>query len=61
MLCSSQAELGRWLYHLEKQMALVGGLQHCHSSPPQVSARNPHPPFHPPCAHTLCLPLTSLH
>ncbi|XP_047724746.1 pleckstrin homology domain-containing family N member 1 isoform X2 [Prionailurus viverrinus] len=35
VLCSSQAELGRWLYHLEKQMALVGGLQHCHSSPPQ--------------------------
>uniref|UniRef100_A0A667IM50 Kelch like family member 17 n=1 Tax=Lynx canadensis TaxID=61383 RepID=A0A667IM50_LYNCA len=35
VLCSSQAELGRWLYHLEKQMALAGGLQHCHSSPPQ--------------------------
>ncbi|GAB5574412.1 rho guanine nucleotide exchange factor 7 isoform X1 [Prionailurus iriomotensis] len=32
---TAQAELGRWLYHLEKQMALVGGLQHCHSSPPQ--------------------------
>ncbi|XP_040313720.1 pleckstrin homology domain-containing family N member 1 isoform X1 [Herpailurus yagouaroundi] len=35
VLCSSQAELGRWLYHLEKQMALVGGLQHCRSSPPR--------------------------
>ncbi|XP_023491867.1 pleckstrin homology domain-containing family N member 1 isoform X4 [Equus przewalskii] len=35
VLCPSQAELGRWLYHLEKQMALVGGLQHCHSAPPQ--------------------------
>ncbi|XP_029802846.1 pleckstrin homology domain-containing family N member 1 isoform X2 [Suricata suricatta] len=37
VLCPSQAELDRWLYHLEKQMALVGGLQHCHSSPPQGS------------------------
>ncbi|XP_077619901.1 pleckstrin homology domain-containing family N member 1 [Crocuta crocuta] len=34
VLCPSQAELGRWLYHLEKQKALVGG-QHCLSSPPQ--------------------------
>uniref|UniRef100_A0A8C6A617 Pleckstrin homology domain containing N1 n=1 Tax=Marmota marmota marmota TaxID=9994 RepID=A0A8C6A617_MARMA len=24
-----------WLYHLEKQMALVGGLRRCHSVPPQ--------------------------
>ncbi|XP_058408534.1 pleckstrin homology domain-containing family N member 1 [Diceros bicornis minor] len=35
VLCPSQAELGRWLYHLEKQMALVGGLRRCHSAPPQ--------------------------
>ncbi|XP_035966093.1 pleckstrin homology domain-containing family N member 1 isoform X1 [Halichoerus grypus] len=35
VLCPSQAELGLWLYHLEKQIALVGGLQHCHSAPPQ--------------------------
>lgn len=41
VLCPSHAELGHWLYHLEKQMALVGGLQRCHSAPPQVSAGNP--------------------
>uniref|UniRef100_A0A452SU23 Pleckstrin homology domain containing N1 n=1 Tax=Ursus americanus TaxID=9643 RepID=A0A452SU23_URSAM len=35
VLCPSQDELGSWLYHLEKQIALVGGLQHCHSVPPQ--------------------------
>uniref|UniRef100_A0A8C6EY07 Pleckstrin homology domain containing N1 n=1 Tax=Marmota marmota marmota TaxID=9994 RepID=A0A8C6EY07_MARMA len=28
-------ELRCWLYHLEKQMALVGGLRRCHSVPPQ--------------------------
>ncbi|XP_034526896.1 pleckstrin homology domain-containing family N member 1 isoform X2 [Ailuropoda melanoleuca] len=36
VLCPSQDELGRWLYHLEKQIALVGGLQRCHSVPPQA-------------------------
>ncbi|KAM5267042.1 pleckstrin homology domain-containing family N member 1 isoform 2-T2 [Hipposideros larvatus] len=35
VLCSSQAELDRWLYHLEKQMALAGGLRRCNSAPPQ--------------------------
>ncbi|XP_062959885.1 pleckstrin homology domain-containing family N member 1 isoform X2 [Cynocephalus volans] len=35
VLCPSEAELGCWLYHLEKQMALVRGLQHCQSAPPQ--------------------------
>ncbi|XP_054994751.1 pleckstrin homology domain-containing family N member 1 isoform X5 [Sorex araneus] len=35
VLCPSHAELGRWLYHLEKQMALLGGLRRCHSAPPQ--------------------------
>ncbi|KAM8787568.1 pleckstrin homology domain-containing family N member 1 isoform 1-T1 [Rhynchonycteris naso] len=35
VLCPSHAELGRWLYHLEKQMALLGGLQRSHSVPPQ--------------------------
>ncbi|XP_058160694.1 pleckstrin homology domain-containing family N member 1 isoform X2 [Dasypus novemcinctus] len=35
VLCPSKAELGCWLYHLEKQMALIGGLRHCHSAPPQ--------------------------
>lgn len=43
VLCPSRAELDRWLYHLEKQTALLGGLQHCHSVPPQVSARDPMP------------------
>lgn len=43
VLCPSRAELDRWLYHLEKQTALLGGLQHCHSAPPQVSARDPTP------------------
>ncbi|XP_057639757.1 pleckstrin homology domain-containing family N member 1 [Chionomys nivalis] len=37
VLCHSEAELSHWLYHLEKQMALLGGLQRCHSSPPQSS------------------------
>lgn len=37
VLCPSRAELDRWLYHLEKQTALLGGLQHCHSVPPQGS------------------------
>ncbi|XP_045437164.1 pleckstrin homology domain-containing family N member 1 isoform X3 [Pipistrellus kuhlii] len=36
VVCPSQAELGRWLYHLEKQMALLRGLQCCHSAPPQA-------------------------
>ncbi|XP_074190452.1 pleckstrin homology domain-containing family N member 1 isoform X3 [Rhinolophus sinicus] len=35
VLCPSQAEVDRWLYHLEKQMALVGGLRRCNSAPPQ--------------------------
>ncbi|XP_060055797.1 pleckstrin homology domain-containing family N member 1 isoform X2 [Erinaceus europaeus] len=35
VLCPSQAELGRWLYHLDKQMTLVAGLRHCHSAPLQ--------------------------
>lgn len=37
VLCPSRAELDHWLYHLEKQTALLGGLQHCHSAPPQGS------------------------
>ncbi|XP_025242274.1 pleckstrin homology domain-containing family N member 1 isoform X1 [Theropithecus gelada] len=36
VLCPSRAELDRWLYHLEKQTALLGGLQHCHLAPPQL-------------------------
>ncbi|XP_036918175.1 pleckstrin homology domain-containing family N member 1 [Sturnira hondurensis] len=35
VVCPSPAELGLWLYHLEKQMALLGGPQRCHSAPPQ--------------------------
>ncbi|XP_033702331.1 pleckstrin homology domain-containing family N member 1 isoform X2 [Tursiops truncatus] len=35
VLCPSQAELGRWLYHLEKQIALVGGVPRRHPAPPQ--------------------------
>ncbi|XP_030661593.1 pleckstrin homology domain-containing family N member 1 isoform X3 [Nomascus leucogenys] len=35
VLCPSRAELDRWLYHLEKQTALLGGPQRCHSAPPQ--------------------------
>uniref|UniRef100_A0A8C5W3Y0 Pleckstrin homology domain containing N1 n=1 Tax=Microcebus murinus TaxID=30608 RepID=A0A8C5W3Y0_MICMU len=35
LLCPSQAERDRWLYHLEKQVALVRGLRCCHSAPPQ--------------------------
>uniref|UniRef100_A0A2K6UKM8 Pleckstrin homology domain containing N1 n=1 Tax=Saimiri boliviensis boliviensis TaxID=39432 RepID=A0A2K6UKM8_SAIBB len=35
VLCPSRAELDCWLYHLEKQMALLGGLRHCHWAPPQ--------------------------
>uniref|UniRef100_A0A2K6G130 Pleckstrin homology domain containing N1 n=1 Tax=Propithecus coquereli TaxID=379532 RepID=A0A2K6G130_PROCO len=41
LLCPSEAERDRWLYHLEKQVALVRGLQRCHSAPPQVSAGDP--------------------
>ncbi|XP_055237709.2 pleckstrin homology domain-containing family N member 1 isoform X6 [Gorilla gorilla gorilla] len=37
VLCPSRAELDRWLYHLEKQMALLGGPRRCHSAPPQGS------------------------
>ncbi|XP_040843510.1 pleckstrin homology domain-containing family N member 1 [Ochotona curzoniae] len=40
VLCPSEAELGHWLYHLEKQMALVGGLRRCHSAPPQGPPRD---------------------
>uniref|UniRef100_A0A2R9CCV1 Cardiolipin and phosphatidic acid-binding protein n=1 Tax=Pan paniscus TaxID=9597 RepID=A0A2R9CCV1_PANPA len=35
VLCPSRAELDRWLYHLEKQTALLGGPRRCHSAPPQ--------------------------
>ncbi|XP_055118103.1 pleckstrin homology domain-containing family N member 1 isoform X4 [Symphalangus syndactylus] len=35
VLCPSRAELDRWLYHLEKQTALLGEPQRCHSAPPQ--------------------------
>ncbi|XP_045714390.1 pleckstrin homology domain-containing family N member 1 [Phyllostomus hastatus] len=35
VVCPSAAELGLWLYHLEKQTALLGGPQRCHSAPPQ--------------------------
>ncbi|XP_042637528.1 pleckstrin homology domain-containing family N member 1 [Orycteropus afer afer] len=35
VLCPSAPERTRWLYHLEKQMALAGGLRRCHSEPPQ--------------------------
>ncbi|XP_028343028.1 pleckstrin homology domain-containing family N member 1 isoform X6 [Physeter macrocephalus] len=35
VLCPSQAELDRWLYHLEKQIALVGGVPRCPPAPPQ--------------------------
>lgn len=52
VVCPSQAELGRWLYHLEKQMALLRGLQRCHSAPPQVSTVHPNPLSQPPA----CLP-----
>ncbi|KAK2105573.1 Pleckstrin y domain-containing N member 1 [Saguinus oedipus] len=41
VLCPGRAELDCWLYHLEKQMALLGGLRRCHSAPPQVSPRDP--------------------
>uniref|UniRef100_A0A2I3SPQ9 Cardiolipin and phosphatidic acid-binding protein n=1 Tax=Pan troglodytes TaxID=9598 RepID=A0A2I3SPQ9_PANTR len=37
VLCPSRAELDRWLYHLEKQTALLGGPRRCHSAPPQGS------------------------
>lgn len=57
VLCPSQTELGRWLFHLEKQIALVGGLQRCHLAPPQVSAGNPHALFLSPlCQHPLPAP-----
>ena len=55
VLCPSQAELDRWLYHLEKQIALVGGVPRCHPAPPQVSAGNPTPLSTP---TLLLLPLT---
>ncbi|XP_016000023.2 pleckstrin homology domain-containing family N member 1 isoform X1 [Rousettus aegyptiacus] len=35
VLCPSPAERDRWLYYLEKQMALAGGLRRCNSAPPQ--------------------------
>ncbi|XP_069320736.1 pleckstrin homology domain-containing family N member 1 [Eulemur rufifrons] len=35
LLCPGEAERDRWLYHLEKQAALVRGLRRCHSAPPQ--------------------------
>ncbi|XP_006886021.1 PREDICTED: pleckstrin homology domain-containing family N member 1 [Elephantulus edwardii] len=35
VLCPSADERAHWLYYLEKQMALVGGLRRCHSVPPQ--------------------------
>ncbi|XP_049731807.1 pleckstrin homology domain-containing family N member 1 [Elephas maximus indicus] len=35
VLCPSAAERACWLYHLEKQTALAGGLRRCHSAPPQ--------------------------
>ncbi|XP_006871814.1 PREDICTED: pleckstrin homology domain-containing family N member 1 [Chrysochloris asiatica] len=37
VLCPSTTERTRWLYHLEKQMALAGGLRRCHSAPPQLT------------------------
>uniref|UniRef100_A0A8C0C3U7 PH domain-containing protein n=1 Tax=Balaenoptera musculus TaxID=9771 RepID=A0A8C0C3U7_BALMU len=40
VLCPSQAELDRWLYHLEKQIALVGGVPRCHPAPPQGPPEN---------------------
>ncbi|XP_030619811.1 pleckstrin homology domain-containing family N member 1 isoform X3 [Delphinapterus leucas] len=57
VLCPSQAELDRWLYHLEKQIALVGGVPRRHPAPPQVSAGNPTPLSIP----TLLLPLNPLY
>ncbi|XP_036163344.1 pleckstrin homology domain-containing family N member 1 isoform X4 [Myotis myotis] len=53
VVCPSQAELGHWLYHLEKQMALLRGLQRCHSAPPQVSTMHPEPLSQPPCLPAL--------
>ncbi|XP_075405685.1 pleckstrin homology domain-containing family N member 1 [Tenrec ecaudatus] len=38
VLCPSAAERAQWLYHLEKQMALAGGLRRCHSAPSQGPA-----------------------
>ncbi|KAF4018547.1 hypothetical protein G4228_009889 [Cervus hanglu yarkandensis] len=35
VLCPSQAELDHWLYHLEKQIALVGGVPRCSPEPLQ--------------------------
>lgn len=43
VLCPSQAELDHWLYHLEKQIALVGGVPRCPPEPLQVSAGKPAP------------------
>ncbi|XP_034359045.1 pleckstrin homology domain-containing family N member 1 isoform X1 [Arvicanthis niloticus] len=42
VLCHSETELSHWLYHLEKQMALLG-LQRCHSALPQGSLGDKHP------------------
>ncbi|KAM7099974.1 pleckstrin homology domain-containing family N member 1 isoform 1-T1 [Molossus nigricans] len=53
VLCPSQAELSRWLYHLDKQMALVAGLPCLHSAPPQVSAGIPTALSKPPCLPAL--------
>ncbi|XP_077007760.1 pleckstrin homology domain-containing family N member 1 isoform X2 [Tamandua tetradactyla] len=39
VLCPSEAELSCWLYHLEKQMALVRGLLRCRSASPQRPLR----------------------
>nr|XP_058915694.1 pleckstrin homology domain-containing family N member 1 isoform X4 [Kogia breviceps] len=43
VLCPSQAELDRWLYHLEKQIALVGGVPRCPPAPPQGPPENQPP------------------
>nr|XP_013008891.1 pleckstrin homology domain-containing family N member 1 isoform X2 [Cavia porcellus] len=40
VLCPTEAELSSWLYHLEKQMALVGVLQRCHTVLPQGSTKD---------------------
>uniref|UniRef100_A0A8C6DG10 Pleckstrin homology domain containing N1 n=1 Tax=Moschus moschiferus TaxID=68415 RepID=A0A8C6DG10_MOSMO len=40
VLCPSKAELGHWLYHLEKQIALVGGVPRCPPEPLQGSTED---------------------
>ncbi|KAB0376802.1 hypothetical protein FD755_011246 [Muntiacus reevesi] len=40
VLCPSQAELDHWLYHLEKQIALVGGVPRCPPEPLQGPAED---------------------